>query len=493
MTIAVSALLLAAFLSHDTRVATHMSATSPNAPVARVLRHLVDDLRKSRLMPAADQAAVETFYRKRGFSPLWIADGQMTDRARGAIECLGDADAEGLRSADYAIAELARDADAKALARAELGLTRAVLAYAHDAAIGRVPYDRVSSEIAYQPQPFGRLAALERVAEAKDAAETLRSFNPTHAGYRALKRQLSEYRAALVKAKGVKPRSSGSVSEASRLESVVRTIVANMERWRWMPRDLGADHVMVNIPDFTLKIVRADAAVWTTKVVVGDPLSPTPITSADMTSITLNPIWNIPKSIVEKEYLTAIGDELERMDRLGIRSARSADGSLHVYQLPGEWSALGQVRFNFPNKFAVYQHDTPEQYLFARKSRAFSHGCIRVEKPLIYAQALLAIVAPERDYSAERIYGLLGGDEFNIELPKAMPVHLTYQTAFVDDAGKLQLRDDIYGHDQRLLAASMRAPASNVAQTPEKPPVVAKGLLVRMADWLDRQRHRLGV
>jgi len=494
----VSVLLSTAFLSRDTGV-TAASNTSPNPDklVGRALRGLVDGFRHGLLMQAADRSAIDAFYRQRGFSPVWIVDGRMTDRARAIIKCLAEAEAEGLRSVDYAVPKLENDLDVKAAARTELGLTTAALAYAHDAAVGRIPYNKISSEIAYPSQPFNRAAALLSLTKAENPAEILVSFNPAQAGFQALKKQLAEYRAALDEARNLKFRSRGAAVERSRLETVIRTIVANMERWRWMPRDLGGNHVIVNIPDFTLKVVREGSIVWKTKIIVGDPLLPTPVMSADMTSVTFNPIWNVPKSIAEKEYLTAIDDELERLDRLGIRSVRYADGSVHVYQLPGEWNALGQVRFNFPNKFAVYQHDTPEQFLFERKVRTFSHGCMRVEKPLIYAQVLLAIAAPESEYSDERIYGLLGGDQVNIKLPKPIPVHLTYQTAFVDDAGNLQLRQDIYGHDQRLLAELLRAPvvvAIDAADSSEKLlRATTTNLFARMVNWLDRQKHRFGV
>lgn len=505
---AVAALLLALLLARDTSASAVASSAlpSPDRLVAKALRHLVDALRHDHALQPADRPAVEAFYRRRNFSPVWIVGGRITDSARAAIDRLRDAEAEGLRAADYAVADIKRDPDVKALATTELGLTVATLAYARDAATGRVPYARVSPDIAYQTPPFNRLDALASLTGAENVAEALVRFNPAQAGYLALKKHLAEVRAALAESKSksanrlrnTRTLSPNAAREQSRMEAVIGKIVVNMERWRWMPRELGANHVIVNIPDFTLNVVRDSAMIWNTRIVVGERRSPTPLVSADMTSITLNPIWNIPKSIVEKEYLTAAEDDSGHLERIGIHAVRAADGSLHVYQLPGEWSALGQIRFNLPNKFTVYQHDTAEQYLFARAVRAYSHGCMRVEKPLLYAEKLLAMVAPEKDYTAGRINGLLGDDEIDILLPKPIPVHLTYQTAFVDDAGGLQLRDDIYRLDERLSAALTRVSRAStdalLAQAPRQgQDAAAKGFLVRMANWLDRQRHRLGV
>jgi murein L,D-transpeptidase YcbB/YkuD len=502
--LAVSALLLAALLTQDTGATAVASKALPDPDilVAGALRNLVDGLRHNDGLRPADRSAVDAFYRRRGFSPIWIVGGRMTDRARTAIDSLKDAEAEGLRAADYVVADAGRDPDVKALARAELSLTIATLAYARDAASGRVPYSQVSPDIAYPAQRFNRLDGLVRLATADNVAEALASFGPPQAGYLALKGQLKQFRAALAASRSRNPlnRSRQVANEQSRLEATVGKIVVNMERWRWMPRELGANHVIVNIPDFTLNVVRDSAMAWTTRIIVGERSTPTPIISADMTSITLSPIWNVPKSIAEKEYFSATANDPEwadHLERIGMHAVRYSDGSLHVYQTPGEWNALGQIRFNFPNKFSVYQHDTPDRPLFAQKARNFGHGCIRVEDPLVYAAILLAIVVPERDYTVERIHGLLVGDEINIEFPKPIPVHLTYQTAFVDDAGNLRMREDIYRHDERLLAALARVVARPgadlVAQSAGQPRAASKSFLVRLAHWLSRQKQRFGV
>ena len=235
-------------------------------------------------------------------------------------------------------------------------------------------------------------------------------------------------------------------------EKTVDIIIANMERWRWMPRDLGHTYVMVNIPDFTLRVVRDDKLVWKTKVVVGKPNLPTPLLSAEMKFITVNPTWNVPPSIINNEYLPALQQDPQAMERIGLKVEQNRDGTIRIYQPPGDRNALGRIRFNFPNKFLVYQHDTPDKHLFAHDKRAYSHGCMRVENPLKYGEVLLGLALPNEHYTADRLQKMFGGSEVNINFPTGIPDHLTYQTAFVDDDGKLQIRDDVYGRDQRLLA-----------------------------------------
>jgi hypothetical protein len=125
---------------------------------------------------------------------------------------------------------------------------------------------------------------------------------------------------------------------------------------------------------------------------------------------------------------------------------------VRIYQPPGAGNALGRIRFNFPNKFLVYQHDTPDKHLFAKEERAYSHGCMRVQNPFTYGEKLLSLALPNENYSQARIEKMLGTSEININFPKPIWVHLTYQTAFVDADGKLQLRKDIYGRDAKMIA-----------------------------------------
>jgi L,D-transpeptidase YcbB len=230
------------------------------------------------------------------------------------------------------------------------------------------------------------------------------------------------------------------------------TIIVNMERWRWLPRDLGNSHVIVNVPDYTLTLYNNDKVYWHTRIVVGKPNLATPMVSADMKFITVNPTWNVPPSIIEKEYLPALEADPQALDRIGLKLTQDPDGTIHISQPPGAGNALGRIRFNFPNKFLVYQHDTPDKHLFAREKRAYSHGCMRVQNPLTYGEKLLSLVLPKERYTEARLESMFGGNEININFPKFIPVHLTYQTAFVDESGKLQLREDVYGRDAKMFA-----------------------------------------
>ncbi|MBB5047461.1 murein L,D-transpeptidase YcbB/YkuD [Rhodopseudomonas rhenobacensis] len=238
----------------------------------------------------------------------------------------------------------------------------------------------------------------------------------------------------------------------------IDTVIVNMERWRWLPRELGAPalgdaYVILNIPDYTLKVMQHGAQVWTTRVVVGKPGNhATPLLTETMKYITVNPTWNVPPSIIYNEYLPALQQDPGVLDRMGLKLVRNRDGSIHISQPPGERNALGRIRFNFPNKFLVYQHDTPDKNLFSRDARAFSHGCMRVQNPDQYAATLLSIAMPNERYTPEKIRGMYGKSEIDLKFATPIPVNLTYQTAFVDDAGKLQVRKDIYGRDAAMLA-----------------------------------------
>jgi murein L,D-transpeptidase YcbB/YkuD len=183
-----------------------------------------------------------------------------------------------------------------------------------------------------------------------------------------------------------------------------------------------------------------------------------------MKFITVNPTWNVPPSIIYNEYLPALQQDPTVLDRMGLRLERGSDGQIHISQPPGEANALGRIRFNFPNKFLVYQHDTPDKYLFAKEERAFSHGCMRVQNPDQYASVLLNITQPGEHWTPERVRGMYGSSEIDLKFPTPIPVNITYQTAFVDDAGKLQIRKDVYGRDGTMIALLKNARGRDLEQ-----------------------------
>jgi murein L,D-transpeptidase YcbB/YkuD len=263
---------------------------------------------------------------------------------------------------------------------------------------------------------------------------------------------------ASIKATGQLDDATVRALNAPKRDRQIDIVRVNMERLRWLPRELGAKslgdaYVILNIPDFTLKVMQKGEQVWTTRVVTGKPgQQATPLLTETMKHITVNPTWNVPPSIVYNEYLPALQQDPNVLTRMGLRLERRADGGIHISQPPGAGNALGRIRFNFPNKFLVYQHDTPDKHLFAKEERAFSHGCMRVQNPDQYASVLLGITLPDQKYTPERIRSMYGNSEIDIKFPTPIPVNITYQTAFVDDAGTLQFRKDVYGRDARMIA-----------------------------------------
>ncbi len=263
---------------------------------------------------------------------------------------------------------------------------------------------------------------------------------------------------AELKATGVLDDKTVKAINSPKRDRQIDIVLVNMERWRWLPRELGAPgignaYVILNIPDYTLKVMQNGGQVWTTRVVTGQPgIHATPLLTETMKFITVNPTWNVPPSIIYNEYLPALKQDPTVLERMGLRLDHNRDGSIHISQPPGERNALGRIRFNFPNKFLVYQHDTPDKNLFAREDRAFSHGCMRVQNPDQYASVLLNITEPNAHYTPDRIRSMYGQSEVDLKFPTPIPVNITYQTAFVDDAGKLEFRKDVYGRDANMLA-----------------------------------------
>jgi L,D-transpeptidase YcbB len=484
-------------------------AVSPDAPISDQLHNLANGKFDQIIGDKKNRAQIDAFYSGRNYAPLWITDGKANARATAAIGYLGHVDADGLDPADYPVPNFAAITDPAALANAEIQLTTSVITYAHHAAVGRVHWSRVSADIEYNekvPEPADVLAG---IVGASDVAAALDAYEPQTPGYIALKAKYAELRAGKLDKEADKI-GSGPVLKAGMQDDRVPAlrerlnvlgdggttydkpladavkkfqqqrqmaatgtltaatvealngkqpdhatdiVLANLERWRWMPHKLPETYVIVNLPDFELRVMHAGQMVWTTRIVIGKPDMPTPLMTADMKYITINPTWNVPPSIVNREYLPALAQDPTVLDRMGLKVSHNPDGTVHISQPPGDKNALGRIRFNFPNKFLVYQHDTPDKYMFAYDKRAFSHGCMRVQNPQHYAEVLLSLVRPNDGYSEDRIKKMIAeGGETDIQFPTFISVNLTYQTAFVDDDGKLQFRDDVYGRDRALIA-----------------------------------------
>jgi murein L,D-transpeptidase YcbB/YkuD len=508
-------------------------------PVAEKIRDLLAGRADGIFASKKERSAVEAFYQSRNLAPVWLDKGVENARAQAVIARLKEAALDGLDPRDYRIPSFSELAP-EDLAGADVRLTQTVLTFARHLQAGRFPYARVSANIQLPQAAPDPADVLARIVGAADPGKALDEFSPPHEAYQKLRAKLVELRGKpageereipdglVLKVNPKNPMQdprvpmlrarfglSGDPADLAydaKLSAAVRQfqqandlpatgsvdsrtvkalngpvsnrqidlIIANMERWRWYPRDLGATHVIVNQPDFTLKVVHNGAQVWTTKVVIGDPAGhkQTPLLSETMKSITVNPTWHVPPSIVYGEYLPVLQRDPTALARAGLIVAYDRSGSIQISQPPGGANVLGKFRFNFPNQFSVYQHDTNEKFMFGHDVRAYSHGCMRVQDPAKYAEVLLNIARPNEHWTAGRLQQISGGDHDIQIQPSDIWVHLTYQSVFVDDDGRLQTRRDVYGLDSRMLAAirSVRAmietvPADVKAEKPE--PVAA--------------------
>ncbi len=497
-----------------------------DVPVAERLRTIISskDIHR-RIDWAPYRKEVERFYAARHYAPVWVHDGALTARGKAVIARLRNAAADGLDPADYPAPNFGSDPKAEMLAEGDIQITNAVLDYARHLAVGRIAPRRVVSQIEYgdhTPDPAG---ILKTITQARDINAAFDSFNPPDPGFRALKEKLAELRRSSNDDTGnripagprIKPgtrdaripmlrarlhvrgrahdtrydralynvirrvqrnadlRPTGFIDSKTLAvingpthRQVIDTITANMERWRWLPRDLGQTYVMVNIPDYTLKVVHDNRTVWHTKIVTGKPTTPTPLVSAPMKQVIVNPSWYVPQSIIQNELLPAYQSDPNIFDRMGLEVRQAPDGHINVVQPPGAANALGRIKFVFPNKFQVYLHDTPEKRLFSYDRRAFSHGCMRVQDPTKFGEVMLSLAMDGRTPNARQLNSMFGREERDFKLAKQPMVHLTYQTAFVDDAGKLELRDDLYGIDARIHTI-MHSAERRIADVPPPP------------------------
>jgi murein L,D-transpeptidase YcbB/YkuD len=420
------------------RVADVPAPDLPEAPVVFTVADRLAALLAARLSDAQfqlspklsrkDREAIAAFYAVGAFKPLWVDSEGWSAAGRSIIATLKAAEAEGLAPGDYptpALDAKAGDA-ATALAEADLKLSAAAVLYARDARGARVDPGRLSRLITPTlelPSGDGVLTAL---ASAKDPGAALAAFNPPHAGYRVLKAKLAEVRASQL---------------GSRLEG---DILANMERWRWLPAEMGKRHVWVNVPEYRLRLIRDGRAIHEARVIVGKPETPTPIFSDEMEHAIVNPSWYVPPSIFHNEF----GGSAAYAASRGYQVVRTRDGGISVRQPPGERNALGFVKFMFPNQHAVYLHDTPNRKLFGAEKRAFSHGCVRLDQPFRFGEFVLG-----SEWTEARLRSLIGKGERTIRLPDKIPVHITYFTLTVDDKGEFRQVADLYAVNNKVRVA----------------------------------------
>lgn len=468
------------------------------------------------------------FYGARHFEPIWLdetATGQVAFSAPAEkIRTLFAAAAsEGLRPQDYLTPELDVSAvgnDPAKMAALETAFSRATMRYATHIYTGRIVPGSISKTFDVAPKRLDEGALLVQLATSPDPVTVLTALEPTHPEFLALKAALASFDetqadrpvqidAGITLRPGMKDARVPVLRQRFELattqdtlydDSVVAAvkafqqarnlavdgvmgpatlrelnggaaltkadILANMERWRWMPRDLGAFNVLVNIPEYRLSINRDNQEEYTTRVVVGTVRNQTPVFSDSIRHIVVNPYWNVPSSIVKAEIAPAVLNNPGYIDShnydllyqgspispwsVDWNQVSASNFPFRVRQRPGTSNALGQIKFLFPNKHDVYLHDTPSKSLFSRDSRALSHGCVRVQNPLEFAGALLA---NETKISRGSLENMFGSAERWVNPEHQIPVHLAYFTVRVAPDGTLRSFSDIYGHNAALIAA----------------------------------------
>jgi murein L,D-transpeptidase YcbB/YkuD len=428
------------------------------------------------------------------------------------------------------LADAVGKTDARSLAVVELFFSAAFLEYTSDLSVGRFLPSKVDPNFFLRTRSLDELAALQAMATAPSLDDFFGACQPDSTYYAVLRVALADYRAMAAKGgwatvplgaplkpgmsdprvpalrarlaltDGAAPTPPGPddsydpalVSAVERfqarhgldsdgvvgpvaliamnvpIEDRIEEIVLAMERWRWMPRDLGDQYLMVNIAGFELRRVKDGQVNERMSVVVGKPYSRTPVFSDQVRYLEFNPYWTVPADIAVKEELTRLRTNPSSLSALGFEAVsgtkaydlRSINWNnygpgnfpFQLRQQPGPKNSLGRVKFMFPNVHNVYLHDTPAQSLFSRNERAFSHGCIRLSRPLDLAyQVLIAGGVP--GWTLERIQDVVAAEKNTVvNLAKPLPVHITYLTAWVDDDG-INFRKDIYEQDAKLLAA----------------------------------------
>ncbi|WP_051091283.1 L,D-transpeptidase family protein [Methylopila sp. M107] len=497
---------------------------------AAVMATLADTTFK---LSQSDREALTAFYAARQGAPFWISGDRFADKAVSAKARIAKAGEDGLDPKAFKLPEDPVSTAPADVAQAEIRLSVAALAYGRQAWGGRISPKSISPMITAEPSPFDAQGALSSLEQSHDVAATLDGFNPQHPQFLELRKLLASARStrvdtpeqpriaagkliepgledprvpALRKRLGLsgaaddlyydfeleqaviefqkknKIGASGLVNKVtiralnagSHPRSDAELIEMNMERWRWMPRDLGAKHVFVDIPVFRLHIMEGGRSTYDTRVIVGKKSNQTPVFSDEIDHIVVNPYWNVPSTIAMKEMQGSSLRGFEVVDSRGRKVENFSwedirANKVRIRQPPGERNALGHIKFMFPNKHSVYLHDTSSRSLFEKSARAMSHGCVRVDRPLEFADAL----SGDQGLSGSKLKAMIGGKERSLTLGRKIPVHLTYFTAWIDPNGKLETRDDLYGLDARLRAAMRGEPLPPLPKD-EAPKIIAK-------------------
>ena len=408
------------------------------------------------------------FYRARAFAPVWLDQRRATAKMEALVAAVKRAGRDGLDPVLYDIAFVderggtgRKRFSEEDAGEVEVRLTLAYMQFASDLADGVSDLARSNPAWHMRPRTFDPAAHLTTAIADRRIVESLDALRPSNQEYRALGALLADYRNRA--SNGQSAPDTDRVSLVERMKQI-ELIELNMERWRWLPRERAAKHIVVNIPAFRLDVWERDTMALSMRVVVGKKDTPTPIFNDAMTHVVFSPYWNVPPTIAKGETLpSALGDpsflrrtNMEVLDEKGqVVDPEAIDleraGDYKFRQRPGSGNALGLVKFMFPNEFNVYLHDTPADSLFARASRSFSHGCVRVEQPQALAEYLLKDRA---EWTRETITEAMhAGVERTVKLRKPVPVYIGYWTVDVTPDGKATFLPDVYGLDARQGAA----------------------------------------
>ena len=459
------------------------SVTKPAGEPSDTTDQVIDHIRSKLLdrdfhsnAHPEDLAALEAFYGSSNAVRLWITDMGLSARGQRALFEIEKADDWGLDATAFELppaGDLPSGPDEQAIAEIKLDL--AMLKYARYARGGRLNPSELSSLFdKAAPLPDPRSVLME-IAAAWAPDAYLRSLHPKH-------EQFVRLRKALLKMRG----DAGASVKPSTVADIRRLII-NMERWRWMPEDLGRFHVWSNTPEFMLYLVKDGNAIFADKTQVGTSNDPTPVLSANMTTIVFNPEWIAPRSVLAKDLLPRLRKKnytilnkyafsVSYQDKpVNPTKVNWARANIHDYtfkQKPGPNSNLGKVKFLMPNRHDVLLHDTfpARRKVFQKSMRAIGYGCVRMERPQRFTELLLV---EDKGWSTTEVKDLwVNSINSPVLLDHTLPVHLTYFTAVVHDADKVNTFDDIYGLDRKLAKELFDSPSSDARRsTKEAKPV----------------------
>jgi L,D-transpeptidase YcbB len=397
---------------------------------------------------------VRRFYQAHGYHTVWDRHPAAAAALWAAVQRAGE---QGLDPASFHSAVLGGDAAATSPIDHDILVSDAVLAYADALARGAMPVETRPDNEDLQPQPIDAVAAVDAAITAPDPGAAIEALAPAWPEYLAMRRAYAGALALAASAGGSGAagphRQQTRVSVAGALLRA-RQIAINLERLRWLPRDLPADRLVVNTAIAQLQLFRDDRPVFTTRVVIGEFDKQTPELQSIIQSVLFNPPWNVPRSIFEKEILPKLAADRHYLAEHHMRYR----GPMAVQQEAGPFSALGRLKFEMDDRFDVYLHDTPEKWRFHAANRMMSHGCVRVENPQTLASLLLGA-------NPEEIERAIDIDHTHRRaLPKPLPVFIVYHTADVESDGSIAFYGDPYRRDPGVWAYLSRAESRPMAQ-----------------------------